>query len=117
MDYKELDVWKHSRELVKLVYLQTQFFPKEEIYGLSNQIRRSAVSVPSNIAEGIGRNSNKETIQFLFIAKGSLNEVETQLYLAFDIEYITEEELKEILDKLISCRKLLNGFINYYKKL
>ena len=117
MDYKELDVWKHSRNLVKLVYLLTQTFPKEEMYGLTNQIRRSSVSVPSNIAEGIGRNSNKETIQFLFIAKGSLNEVETQLYLAFDVEYIKEEELKEILEKLISCRKLLNGFINYYKKL
>ena len=117
MDYIELDVWKHARGLVKSVYLLTKAFPKEELYGLSNQIRRSSVSVPSNIAEGIGRKSNKETIQFLFIAKGSLNEVETQLYLSFDLEYISDEELKEILEKLISCRKLLNGFINYYKKL
>ena len=83
MNYTDLDVWKYSRELVKKVYLLTKKFPKEEIYGLTNQIRRSVVSVPSNIAEGIGRLSNKETIHFLYIAKGSLQEVETQLYLSF----------------------------------
>ncbi|WP_299012054.1 four helix bundle protein [uncultured Polaribacter sp.] len=117
MNYTELDVWKYSRALVKIVYLLTQSFPKEEIYGLTNQIRRCAVSVPSNIAEGIGRQSNKETIHFLYIAKGSLQEVETQLYLSFDLEYISEQELKTTLEKVISTKKLLNGFINYYKKL
>jgi four helix bundle protein len=83
MNYTDLDVWKYSRELVKKVYLLIKKIPKEEIYGLTNQIRRSVVSVPSNIAEGIGRQSNKETIHFLYIAKGSLQEVETQLYLSF----------------------------------
>ena len=83
MNYTDLDVWKYSRELVKKVYLLIKKIPKEEIYGLTNQIRRSVVSVPSNIAEGIGRLSNKETIHFLYIAKGSLQEVETQLYLSF----------------------------------
>ncbi|MEN8775570.1 MAG: four helix bundle protein [Polaribacter sp.] len=83
MNYTDLDVWKYSRELVKKVYLLIKKNPKEEIYGLTNQIRRSVVSVPSNIAEGIGRLSNKETIHFLYIAKGSLQEVETQLYLSF----------------------------------
>ena len=117
MDYTELDVWKYSRELVKLVYLLTKSFPKEELYGLTNQIRRSSVSVPSNIAEGIGRQSNKETIHFLHIAKGSLQEVETQLYLSFDLEYISKEQLDSILKKIVSNKKLLNGFINYYKKL
>ncbi len=117
MDYTELDVWKVSRELVKSVYLSTKSFPQDEIYGLTNQIRRCVVSVPSNIAEGVGRQSNKETIHFLYIAKGSLNEVETQLYLAFDLNYISEEELKSIFEQLISNKKLLNGFINYYKKL
>ncbi|WP_299046463.1 four helix bundle protein [uncultured Polaribacter sp.] len=117
MNYIDLDVWKYSRELVKLVYLLTKSYPKEELYGLTNQIRRSVVSVPSNIAEGIGRQSNKETIHFLYIAKGSLQEVETQLYLSFDLKYISEEELKSILEKVISSKKLLNGFINYYKKL
>lgn len=116
MNYTELDVWKYSRELVKLVYRLTKFFPKEEQYGLTNQIRRSVVSVPSNIAEGIGRQSNKETIHFLYIAKGSLQEVETQLYLSFDLEYLSEENLKSILEKVTSNKKLLNGFINYYKK-
>ena len=117
MNYTDLEVWKYSRGLVKLVYILTKSFPKEETYGLTNQIRRSVVSVPSNIAEGIGRQSNKETIHFLYIAKGSLQEVETQLYLSFDLEYINEEELKNILEKVISTKKLLNGFINYYKKL
>lgn len=83
MNYTDLDVWKYSRELVKKVYLLIKKIPKEEIYGLTNQIRKSVVSVPSNIAEGIGRQSNKETIYFLYIAKGSLQEVETQLYLSF----------------------------------
>lgn len=116
MDYTELDVWKYSRELVKLVYQLTKSFPNEELYALTNQIRRSVVSVPSNIAEGIGRQSNKETIHFLYIAKGSLQEVETQLYLSYDLEYISEEKLNFILEKVISNKKLLNGFINYYKR-
>ena len=115
--YIDLDVWKYSRELVKLVYLLTKSFPNEELYALTNQIRRSVVFVPSNIAEGLGRQSNKETIHFLYIAKGSLFEVETQLYLSFDLGYISEIELKNILEKVISSKKLLNGFINYYKKL
>jgi len=89
--FTELDVWQKSRELVKLVYQITLLFPKEEIYGLTNQLRRSVVSVPSNIAEGNGRQSNKETMHFLYIAKGSLYEVETQLYLSNDLEYISEE--------------------------
>ncbi|MDO5979616.1 four helix bundle protein [Flavivirga spongiicola] len=117
MNYTELDVWKYSRELVKLVYKLTKSYPQEELYGLTNQIRRSVISIPSNIAEGVGRQSNKETIHFLFIAKGSLNEVETQLYLSFDLGYILEEELKNILEKVISSKKLLSGFINYYKKI
>lgn len=117
MKYTDLDVWKYSRELVKLVYILTKSFPKEELYGLTNQIRRLVVSVPSNIAEGIGRQSNKETIHFLYIDKGSLQEVETQIYLSFDLNYIKEKELNTILETVTSNKKLLNGFINYYKKL
>ncbi|WGH76332.1 four helix bundle protein [Tenacibaculum tangerinum] len=117
MNYTELDVWKYTRELVKLVYLLTQSFPKEEMYGLTNQIRRSVVSIPSNIAEGIGRQSTKETIHFLYIAKGSLQEVETQLYVSFDLGYLKSSDLESILGKVTSCKKILNGFINYYKKL
>lgn len=87
-NYIDLDVWKHSRELVKLIYLLTKSFPQKELYGLTTQIRRSSISVPSNIAEGIGRHSDKETFHFLYIVKESIQELETQLYLSFDIGYI-----------------------------
>ncbi|MUU79350.1 four helix bundle protein [Winogradskyella endarachnes] len=115
MDYTELDVWKFSRELVKKVYLLSNSFPQEELYALTNQVRRCSISIPSNIAEGLGRQSNKETIHYLFISKGSLYELETQLFLAFDLDYISEEQLKRILEHVTSCKKLLNGFINYFK--
>jgi four helix bundle protein len=111
--YTELKVWQEAREMVKKIYSISQSFPKEEIYGLQQQIRRCAISVPSNIAEGIGRNHNKDTVQFLYIAKGSLYEMETQLYLAMDLKYITEKTLSETLEHLISIRKLLLGFIKY----
>lgn len=78
-------------------------------------MRRCAVSVPSNIAEGCGRSSSKDTIHFLFIARGSLYELETQFYLSSDQNYLSEEELEISLDKIIICKKLLNGFINYYR--
>lgn len=113
--YTELEVWKYSRSLVKSVYGLTKGFPRDELYSLTNQVRRSVVSVASNIAEGVGRQSNKETIHFLYIAKGSLFELETQLYLSFDLEYISEKQLETILLEVTSCKKLLNGFINYFK--
>jgi len=78
-DHKELDVWKTSVELVTEVYVATKTFPKEELYGLTNQLRRAAVSVPSNIAEGAARQTTKEFVQFLYISLGSVAEVETQL--------------------------------------
>ncbi|AOW20601.1 four helix bundle protein [Urechidicola croceus] len=115
MNYTELDIWKESRELVKLIYQSTKSFPQEEIYGLISQIRRSSVSVPSNIAEGCGRQSSKETIQFLFISRGSLYELETQVYLSLDLEYIKKEDFNILIEKITSCKKLINGFINYYK--
>ena len=111
--YNQLEVWKKARVLVCEVYRLTTKFPKEELYGLTSQIRRAAVSIPSNIAEGCGRQYKKETIQFQFIARGSQYELETELYLAFDLGYITEEELNKTLELLIECRKLLSGFINY----
>lgn len=115
MNYTELDVWKSSRALVKQVYLLSASFPNEELYALTNQVRRCSVSVPSNIAEGLGRQSNKETIHFLYISKGSIYELETQLFLAFDLDYISKEELNVILEQITTCKKLLNGFINYFK--
>jgi len=77
--HKDLEVWKISIEMVTNIYKITRIFPKEEIYGLTNQMRRAAVSVPSNIAEGSGRNSNKEFVQFLYYAVGSLSELETYM--------------------------------------
>ena len=87
------------------------------MYGLTSQIKRCSVSVPSNIAEGCGRQSSKETIHFLHILRGSLFELETELYLASDLDFLSNEELKLLLIQVTSCKKLLNGFINYYKKL
>lgn len=115
MEYKDLEVWIEARKLTKLVYDSTKSYPKEEIFGLTNQMRRCAVSVPSNIAEGCGRNTAKETIHFLFIARGSLFELETQFYLSLDLTYINNEDFKIILNQIILCKKLINGFINYYR--
>lgn len=115
MEYINLDVWIEARKLVNFVYNLTKNYPKEEIFGLTNQMRRCAVSVPSNIAEGCGRNTSKETIHFLFIARGSLYELETQFYLSADQNYLNEEELAIILNQIKICKKLLNGFINYYR--
>jgi four helix bundle protein len=115
--YIELDVWIEARKLVSQVYLLTNDFPKEEIYGITNQIRRCSVSVPSNIAEGCGRQTPKDSIRFLYISRGSLYELETQLYLSKDLKFISEEKLNNLLSQIETCKKLLNGFINYYKKL
>ena len=115
--FKELKVWQKAIELVKNTYLKSQNFPKEEIYGLTSQLRRCAVSIPSNIAEGCGRQTSKDTIHFLHISRGSLYELETQYYLAFDQKYIDENSFNSALEQIQTCKKLLNGFINYYKKL
>tara|TARA_R110002050_G_scaffold56602_2_gene127372 strand:- start:191 stop:544 length:354 start_codon:yes stop_codon:yes gene_type:complete len=117
MEYRDLDVWKFSRELVNAVYELTKSFPHDELYGLTNQIRRCAVSIPSNIAEGCGRRTSKDTIQFLYVSRGSLYELETHLFLALDQKFISKIQLEEVLFQIESCKKLLNGFINYYKKL
>ncbi len=115
--YTDLDVWKASRALVKDIYSLTKVFPKEEIYVLTSQMRRCAISIPSNIAEGSGRNYAKDSIQFFYIARGSLYELETQLYLAFDQEYLPEELLNDKLNTVAKCKQMLNGLINYYEKL
>ena len=115
MKYNELDVWVKSRELVTVVYQLTKSFPKDEMFGLTNQMRRCSISVPSNIAEGCGRQTTKDTIHFLYISRGSLYELESQVLVASDLNYITKEDLEVLLEKITSCKKLLNGFINYYK--
>ncbi len=117
MEYVKLDVWVETRKLANLIYDATKVFPKEEIFGLVNQMRRCAVSVPSNIAEGCGRQTAKDTINFLHISRGSLYELETQCYLALDQKYIDENNFTVIFNQIQTSKKLLNGFINYYKKL
>ncbi len=115
--YIELDVWRESRKLVNLIYVLTKKFPKEEIYGLTNQMRRCSVSIPSNIAEGCGRQHLKDSIQFFYIARSSLYELETQVYLVFDQKYILEQEFDKSLESITLCKKLLNGFIKYFHTL
>jgi four helix bundle protein len=115
--YTDLDVWKKARELVKEVYLVTRSFPKEELYGLTNQMRRAAVSVPSNIAEGHGRNTSKDSLQFFYIARGSLYELETQVFVSFDLEFIIQNDLDSLIDDITNCKKLLYGLIRYFETL
>ena len=117
MEYNKLEVWIEARKLTNLIYDLSKVFPKEEIYGLTNQMRRCSVSIPSNIAEGCGRKTSKDTINFLHISRGSLYELETQCYVALDQKYIDENNLNIVFNQMQSCKKLLNGFINYYKKL
>ena len=113
-NHKDLEVWKKSMDLVSNIYKITESFPNKELYGLTNQIRRAAVSIPSNIAEGAARNSKKEFIQFLYIALGSLSELETQIIIANRLEYLNN--LDTLLEDLKFIQKLINGLIYYLKK-
>ena len=97
--FKDLKTWQHVQELAVDIYKITSLFPDEEKFGLSNQLRRAAVSIGSNIAEGFSRQSSREKVQFYHIAKGSLTEVESQIDLAFRIGYITESDLSVVSDK------------------
>jgi len=110
--HKDLDVWKEAMQLVKEVYRWSAALPREEIYGLTAQIRRAAVSIPSNIAEGAARDSRKEFLQFLYIALGSLSELETQILLARDLFSLEGEKISIQVETL---RKLLLGLIRSLK--
>jgi four helix bundle protein len=114
MNHKDLDVWKKSMDLVETIYKLTQTFPDAEKFGLTSQMRRSAVSIPSNIAEGAARKGDKELIHFLHIALGSLSELETQYLIAIRLEFIKNEEGCEL--QMIEVKKLLLGFRNYIEK-
>jgi four helix bundle protein len=115
-NYKTLDAWKQSMQLVKEIYLITKTFPKEELYALTSQTKRAAVSVPCNIAEGTGRNYKKDTIQFLHISRGSLYELETLLNIAVMVEIISEKVFNKISPLIDKCMQLINGLIRYYEK-
>jgi four helix bundle protein len=111
--HKDLDVWKRSIEFVTLIYKITKNFPKEEIYGLTNQIRRAAVSIPSNIAEGAARNHSKEFLQFLFISLGSISELETQIIISENLKYSQNSDSLILQNELTELRKMIIGLIRY----
>ena len=111
MHYKDLTVWQKSMDLVTEVYRITKSLPKEEIYVLTNQLRRAAVSIPSNIAEGNGRASTGDYLRFLIIARGSNAEVETQLLLCVRLNYLTQEDIEPALSLLNEIGRMLNSMI------
>ncbi len=113
MKHEDLDVWKKGIDIVTEIYKITAAFPPEEIYGITNQIRRAAVSIPSNIAEGCARFSNKETLKFISVAVGSVTELQTQFIIAQNLDYISDNS--EILNKLEEIKKMLIGLSKYLK--
>lgn len=115
-NYKNLLVWQKAMLLLKEVYAITKLYPKEELFALTAQTKRSAISVPSNIAEGCGRKTKKDTSHFLHIARGSLYELETQLNIALMVEYISEKKFNQLSILLDECLRILNGLITRYEK-
>ena len=113
--FTDLDVWKEGNKLVLQIYEITKEFPKEEIFGLTNQIRRAVVSITSNIAEGFNRASYKEKLQFYYITIGSLAELQNQLYIAKQLNYIKADEFKKIAELTVIVSKLMNGLIKSIK--
>ncbi|MEZ4808723.1 MAG: four helix bundle protein [Allomuricauda sp.] len=108
--FKDLDIWKLSREFCSDIYEATDSFPETEKFGISNQLRRAVVSIPSNISEGCSRKSNKDFSRFLEIAIGSMYEVETQLFISNDLGFLTDKTLELLTDKLSSIIKMTSKF-------
>ena len=108
-NYKDLDIWKRSIELVEEIYRLTKTFPKEELYGLTSQMRRAAISIPSNIAEGFTRFHDKEYKQFLYISLGSCSELSTQIIIASRLKYLDDNKSNNLLNDLeIICKMTMN---------
>jgi len=113
--FRNLIAWQKGKQLVRDVYLLTKNFPKEELFGLTSQLRRAAVSIPSNIAEGKGRGTPKDFCHFLVQARGSLFEVETQLELSRDLGFISEDDLAKTQEGCDELGRILHGLINSTK--
>jgi four helix bundle protein len=113
--HKELKVWQKGIELVKMIYSATDSFPKAELFGLTSQIRRSAVSIPSNIAEGAGRNSDKELIHFLYITLGSASELETQIIIAKELSFLEKDKSNEIQERILEIIKMTSSLVKSIK--
>ena len=114
-DFKDLNAWKEAHKLVLIVYEITKYFPKEEMFGLTNQMRRAAISITSNIAEGFGRQGYREKIQFYYLAQGSLIELKNQILTARDIKYISEDSFQNLIKQADLSHKLLQGLITKSK--
>jgi four helix bundle protein len=110
--YQDLIVWQKGMDLVESVYRVTRVFPKEEMFGLTSQVRRAAVSVPSNLAEGQGRQTTRDFMNFISIARGSLQEMETQILIASRLQYIIATQTNEITDMVAEVGRLLSGLYN-----
>ena len=110
--FKELKVWQKGREFVKDIYLATRNFPKDELFGITSQMRRSAVSIPTNIAEGCGRNTDADLSRFFDIANGSAFELETLAILSFDLDFLSQEEFNRFDKKLNEIQRMIFGFKN-----
>ncbi len=113
--FTDLNAWSESHKLVIMIYKITKKFPKEAVYSLVDQMRRAAISITSNIAEGFGRQTYKEKVHFYYIAQGSLTELKNQLLLAKDIEYLQKEVFHEIAEQANTAHKLLSGLIKKSK--
>lgn len=109
--YRDLKVWQTGMDLAENCYSVTRNFPKEELYGLTSQIRRASVSIPANIAEGHGRKTRKEYIQFLYISQGSLRELETHLILSKRVKFVVSNEINSLLSQCESVGRLLSALI------
>src|SRR5438034_3979771 len=114
--YRDLIVWQDSMDLVVAIYRITATFPKEERYSLVDQLRRAAVSVPSNVAEGHGRSRTGDYLRHLSVSVGSLREVETQVQIARRLEYITEEDQRQLLDSCNAIAKMRGGLIRFLRR-
>ena len=113
--YRDLVVWQKARKLAVDIYRVTQHFPRVEMFGLTQQMRRAAVSVICNIAEGHGRRSTKDTLHFLGISRGSLLELETQIVIATDLEYIDQARSETLVEGALDVVRLLNGLIRHHE--
>ena len=114
-DFEKLDVWHRAMELAEVIYQATRTFPSHEQFGLTSQLRRAAVSIPVNIAEGKGRQSRKEYTQFLYTARGSLYETATLLKMALKLQYLSRETYQQTVQLTETVMSKLSGLINYLK--
>ncbi|MGM8361102.1 four helix bundle protein [Flavobacterium sp. ARAG 55.4] len=114
-NFRKLLVWQKAMLLTTKIYTETKKFPKEEVFGLTSQLKRSSISIPSNIAEGLGRDSNNELIRFLNIAVGSLFELQTQLEIAKNISYLSEEKFNNLYEDSREVERMLIAFLKKIK--